>query len=81
MMIMGMAVIVAANPWYVHTKHKPIKRMTRKEVHYSQIGRPLYERVNGKVVKNLRTPWSTVKKPTNYNAFHNKEFNHKKKRK
>lgn len=61
----------SANPWHIKTKHKTIKRMTRKQVRQAQIGRTLYERRNGKVHKNSGHKWCTVKRPTTYNAFAN----------
>jgi len=61
------------NPWHTKTNHKTIKKMTRKQVRKAQVGYTLYERNprTGKVEKNMNRPWSTVKKPTSYNAFHN----------
>jgi len=64
---------IEANPWQQKTKHKTIKRMTRAQVRKAQIGYTLYERnpKTDKIEKNMNRPWSTVKKPTTYNAFHN----------
>jgi hypothetical protein len=66
---------VAGNPWHTKTSHKPIKKMTRKQVRKAQVGYTLYERNprTGKVEKNMNRPWSTLKKPTSYNAFHHKK--------
>ncbi len=64
---------IEANPWHNRTQHQKIKKMSRREVREAQIGRTLYERNprTGKIEKNMRISWSTVKKPTTYNAFHN----------
>lgn len=66
------ALTAGANPWHTKTKHKPVKKMTRHQVRQAQVGRTLYYRCDrsGKVEKNLRTPWSTPKKPTSYNEWH-----------
>lgn len=48
-----------AQPFFRHTKHKPIKRMKKWEVRKVQSGRNLYERKNGKVYKTGRQ-WTKV---------------------
>jgi hypothetical protein len=58
-----------ANPWFRRTGHKLIKKMSRRQVHEAQLGRPLYERHNGKVQKNTYTQWGSANKPYYYNQF------------
>lgn len=58
-----------ANPWFRRTEHKPIRKMSRRQVHEAQLGRPLYERHNGKVQKNTYTQWGSANKPYYYNQF------------
>ena len=64
---------IEANPWQKKTHHQTIKKMSRRQVRKAQIGYTLYERNprTGKVEKNMNRPWSTVRKPNSYNAFHN----------
>lgn len=73
MLIIASPVVTSANPWHKKTSNKTIKKMTRSQVRKAQIGYTLYERNQrtGKVEKNMNRPWSTVRKPTSYNAFHN----------
>jgi len=43
--------------------------MSRRQVHEAQLGRPLYERHNGKVQKNTHTQWGSANKPYYYNQW------------
>jgi hypothetical protein len=63
------AMSAAGQPFYSKTKHKPIKRMTRREVMESAKGRTLYERKGNVVTRNTFAPWSTVKKPQTYRPY------------
>ena len=73
MLLIFAATQIEANPWHKRTPHKTITKMTRSQVRKAQIGYTLYERNprTGKVEKNMNRPWSTVRKPNSYNAFHN----------
>jgi hypothetical protein len=71
--ILAVSISASANPWHEKTKHKTVKRMKPSQIRKIQIGYTMYERnpATHKVEKNLNRPWSTVKRPTSYNAFHN----------
>ena len=45
---------VSAGSFEGKTRHRPIKRMSRAEVHRAEKGIPMYTRYNGKVYKNSR---------------------------
>jgi hypothetical protein len=60
---------IIARPFFVKTKHTTIKRMTQRQVNEARVGRFLYERYDGKLQKNLRTPWGTFRKTTSYNPL------------
>lgn len=56
-------VLSYGNPFAGRTKHKPIKRLHRKEVRQIINGKNMYVREKGKVYRNYRPQWGTVKKP------------------
>lgn len=64
-----MSISLSAQPFFERTKHKPIKRMTRREVKEAVIGRTLYERCGNDVIRNARTPWGTIKKPKHHRPY------------
>lgn len=53
---------IFAQPFAGHTRHKPIKRMTRRQVRDAQQGRTLYFRYKGKVEKRAWRPTTSVAK-------------------
>jgi len=55
-----------------HTKHKPIKRMTAKDIRITQQGGTMYSRVNGKVIRNSYK-WGQFKKPRYFNDHRPKD--------
>lgn len=56
-------------PFSGHTKHKPIKRMTKNEWIKAESGHSLYVRENGKVFRNSGREWTVFKRPDRKTGF------------
>lgn len=57
------ALVADGQPFYRRTEHKPIQKMTRRDVRKAQIGVDMYIRENGKVYRNSGVEWTVFRKP------------------